>query len=470
MLKLVSGTAFAQFITVISAPLLARFYSPALFGTYGLFTSITSIIAVIACLRYELSIMLPEKDSEACNLLSLSIILSLIISFISFIVIYLGQNSLLHLLNAEELGSFLYLVAPSIFFTSAFMALNYWNSRTKQFGRLSIARICSSLITVAIQLSAGFMGYATSGILIGASIIGSAISTLVLGAQIVYDDYHIFHKNITWRAMREGLIRYKKFPIYETFGALLNNISWQLPIFMLSSFFSSTVVGYYVLGKRILSMPMSLIGMSIAQVFYQRASEEKRNGMLAKVVENVFHRLVKLGLLPFIILTVIGDDLFEIVFGSNWIEAGVYTQILSIWTFFWFISSPMSVLFRVLERQEFSLKINIAIFITRFLSLLIGGYVGSPRWAMVLFALSGIVIYGYLSMSIMFVSGIPWGRMFEILLRNIKLSLPVITILIIMKLINVSSIILLLATSICMIIFAFYVYKTDPEIKKMLKI
>ena len=69
VLKLVSGTTLAQAIGILITPILTRLYAPEAFGTLALFTSITSILSVIACMRYELAIMLPESDEEAANLL-----------------------------------------------------------------------------------------------------------------------------------------------------------------------------------------------------------------------------------------------------------------------------------------------------------------------------------------------------------------------------------------------------------------
>ena len=68
VLKLVTGTTFAQIIAILASPLLTRLYGPEAFGFLALFTSITSIIGVIACMRYEMAIMLPKTDEEAANL------------------------------------------------------------------------------------------------------------------------------------------------------------------------------------------------------------------------------------------------------------------------------------------------------------------------------------------------------------------------------------------------------------------
>ena len=61
-LKLVTGTTLAQIISVLASPLVTRLYGPEAYGLLALFNLITSIIGVIACMRYELAIMLPKIE------------------------------------------------------------------------------------------------------------------------------------------------------------------------------------------------------------------------------------------------------------------------------------------------------------------------------------------------------------------------------------------------------------------------
>ena len=86
VLKLVTGKVLSQTILLLTMPILSRLYSPADFGIYQLFISVTAIVIVIASLRYEMAILLPKKEKEAATLVALSIIIVFIISFISFIV------------------------------------------------------------------------------------------------------------------------------------------------------------------------------------------------------------------------------------------------------------------------------------------------------------------------------------------------------------------------------------------------
>jgi len=467
VLKLVTGTTFAQVIAVLASPLLTRLYGPEAFGFLALFTSITSIIGVIACMRYEMAIMLPKTDEEAANLLGLCLLCVAVVSGLTVPALYFGGDVLLSLLRAPGLEPYLILVPVFVFISGVFLALNYWNSRTKHFGRLSVARITSSLATTGTQLGAGFAGYATGGTLIGANLVGVSVSTGVLGGQIWRDDRALLRGSISWRGMLGGLKRYKKFPLIDSSSALMNTVSWQLPAFLLAAFFSPVVVGFYALGFRMLQFPMSLMGGSIAQVFFQRASEARSDGTLPLLVENVFRLLVMIGIFPILAVTIIGPELFAVIFGDIWAEAGLYAQILSIWAFMWFISSPLSTIWIVLEKQAFGIRVTTLNLVTRIISLVLGGIIGSPVVALLLFAFSGILLYGYLNVKMLLFSGVQLITASRHLFSSLKLFCPFGVILVGLKIVNAGSLFLIAVTCIFGMVYYLYIIKTDYQIKTL---
>lgn len=390
VLKLVSGSTISQVLTILAAPLLTRLYGPAPWGILALFTAITGILGVIVCLRYELAIMLPEKDEEAANLLGVSLIFPVIVSLLLVPVIWWGKEPVMRWLNAQELAPYLWLIPIMVFISGVFLALNYWNSRTRHFGRLAIARVTSSFATISGKLGFGYAGYANAGTMMYATVAGQAIATTILGGQIWRDDRKVFLKSISWKGMRDAIIRYRKFPIYSTWASLLNVISVQLPTMMLAFFFSPIVVGLYALGHRILTRPLQFIGQAVGQVFFQRAATSATDGTLRQVVEKTACLLAKIGFFPMILIAVIGPDLFSFVFGEQWREAGVYTQILVPWSMCVFISSPLSSLNSVLEKQRVGLLFNVLQISTRLGSLVIGGITGNIIFGLILFSLSGV--------------------------------------------------------------------------------
>ena len=158
VLTLVTGTTVSLVITLLASPIITRLYGPAAFGLLALFTSITGILGVIVCLRYELAIVLPKTDEEAANIFGLCMLLVVLVTITTIPLLIILQQPIVEFLKAPQLGQYFWLIPPTLLISGTFLALNYWNTRTKQFKRLSIARIFSSFSTTGTQLGAGFAG------------------------------------------------------------------------------------------------------------------------------------------------------------------------------------------------------------------------------------------------------------------------------------------------------------------------
>lgn len=450
-------------------PILTRLFAPEAFGIAALFTSITLVIGVVACLRYELSVMLPKTDEEAVNLLGVSVLFALVTTAVTGLIIFLFGNSITALLNAPRLKQYLWLIPVAVLANGLFLAFNCWNSRTKHFGRLSIARVVRSVTMQATKMGAGFAGFVSGGTLIAGDMLGWLVSTSVLGAQIWRNDRRLFRTKIRWTKMIAGLRRYKKFPIYSTWSALLNTASHQLPALILAVYFSPKIVGYFFLGRAALSLPINMVGMSVAQVFFEKAANvHSHNGDLSKVVDEVFQRLVLLGIFPLLLLTLIGQEVFSVVFGSRWAEAGFYVQILALSIFFQFISSPISTLYIVFEKQGFGLAFDILLFFTRAVSLIIGGVSGKITFALLLFSASGIVCYGFLCCWLSSSSGLHVFRVFSIIVRYGRYCMPLLIAVAIIKwFFRANEIAILLIGLSCTVLYYFLVLKHDNKLMEV---
>ncbi len=411
VLKLAGGTTLGQILTVLIAPVLSRIYAPSVFGTTDVFVSMTAIIGVVACLRYELAMMLPEHDEDAAHLLAVSLCSVLMITGISALCVIFSREFLVRLLKAPALSPYLWLLPLAVLLRGVFIALNYWNSRTKRFGRLSVTAMAQSAATNSAQLGMGIAGQTHAGGLIGSRMLGQAVSSVGLGWITWRADRRVFSR-IRWKRALETLKRYRKFPLVSTWSGLLNTLSVQLPTLLLSAFFTQTIVGYYSFGSRMIQLPMILIGNAIGQVFFQRASKARNEGTLDLVVQKTYNRLLDIGLFPMLILGIIGREVFIVAFGPQWAEAGVYVQIISLWRFFVFIGSPLSTLFSVLERQETGLTFNIVLLLSRIISLVVGGLLGNARLALLLYAASGFVMCAWMLMWLLHASGVSiWNAM-----------------------------------------------------------
>ncbi len=266
--------------------------------------------------------------------------------------------------------------------------------------------------------------------------------------------------------MWAGAKRYKKFPLFNTWASLLDQSSQQLPILLLTAFFTTAVAGQYSMGYKILRLPIALIGASISQVFYQRASKAHHEQNLPQIVKNTSHQLIVFGLFPMLLLTISGRELFVLFLGAQWADAGIYSQILSIWTFFVLISAPMATLFSVLEKNEFHLIFAIVIFITRAISLVIGGLLNNIILAMVLYSITGSLGYIYMQLKLNSMVGIPVRYVAWQIFRNILFSVPFLGVIVAVKLLTDLNILYVSITSfVIALVYYLALYFYDQSVK-----
>lgn len=397
VLKLVSSATIAQALSILLSPILSRLFSPEAFGTAEVFASILSVISVMVCLSYELAIMLPEKDEDASNLLVGSLIFVGVFTVLTALSVLLLKSLIPRWLGAPDLEPLLWLLPIGVLTNGVHIALRYWNTRRKRFGFLSGVQIASSVSKRALQVGAGGLGYVGPGSLVGSNVFGFLLPAFGLGYKTWQCDKHALLR-VNRRSIARLLRRYRKFPLVNSWSRLFSSLSLNIPALLLSTFFTQEVVGLYSLGRRVILLPMTLIANAIQQVFFQRVSVEKsRQGTTHTTVKSVFQSLLLIGLGPLAGISVIAPELFGFVFGKEWVEAGLYMRWMTPWMLLRLISSPISNLISVLERQEVGLYFQVSKLLLTGTALTVGGAViGEAKVAIALFGMAAALRQGAL--------------------------------------------------------------------------
>lgn len=361
VLTLMTGTTLAQALPIAISPILTRIYTPEDFGLLALFIAITSIFGSIANGRYELAIMLPKKDEEAINVFALGVLIVVAVSLFLLIIVVLFNTQIVNLLGNNDIGPWLYFVPLTVLFIGFFNLLSYFNNRKKYYKDLAKTSVIKSVFLSIFQLGIGFIKSGATGLITG-QIMSHFTSNVKLFKNVIKD------KELTAKITKPKIFamakRYKRFPQFSVWGIFLNTSSVHLSNMLISLLYGITTLGMYSLVQKVLGAPISLLGNSIGQVFFQQATIEKNEtGKAISSFRGTVKKLFFIGVPIFTVLFFLVEHLFAFVFGNDWKIAGVYAKILIPLYFVRFVVVAVSNTTNVFELQKLALIWQFSLFL-----------------------------------------------------------------------------------------------------------
>ncbi|MGB9940006.1 lipopolysaccharide biosynthesis protein [Methanosarcina sp.] len=467
VLKLVSGSVTSQILGILLVPLITRIYSPDDLGVFQLFVSVSGILVIFSTFSYQFAIMLPKTEEDSANVVFLCSILVTLISLLTAVAVMIFPQGIEDILNAPGISKYLIYLPVIVFFNGLFFVQNYWLSRKVRFGIIAGSRILNTLSTKIFQLAAPIWSVSPLGLIAGYTVgYGFADLFMLKGAK---EDLRVFRK-VSVKKIKEVAIQYKSFPLFSSWSTLANTISPQVPTFLLAYFYSTSVVGYFSLANQVVNMPMGLIGTAIQQVFFQRISEVKNgneNGDMKIIVGEVYKKLILIGIFPMILLLILGEEIFTFAFGEGWHVSGIYVKILVPWIFLVFLSSPISTLYSVFEKQKVWLTFSMILLVSRVVALAIGGMYGSPEFALGLFSFTGVIFWLWNNAYLLNLAGINKMESVEILIKYAAIGIAVSIPLILLEILSANFYIILLAAVIITPIYYGLTLRDDPTFRKI---
>lgn len=393
--SLLSGTVIAQIITVGLSPFIARLFNAEEFGTFSLFTSIASTITVAATLRYELAIMIPQKEEEAVNVFAISFFINLMISSITLVASIIAVIFFKDYLNSTGLRFYIFCIPFFVLLAGLSQALTTWASRRKKFRVIAISRVGQSTTTQGLSLVSGLLNGSSPALILSANagVLVSFIALAIGNTKSILNKWHHVSRN----RMRMYANKYRDFALINTPHAFIGVFMDMSVLFLLNYFFSKSLVGHYAFGWRLLKLPVGVIGAAVYQVFFQKASAEKENPeKLTLIVRQLTFRLLAMGIPIFLVIGLFAPQIFTLVFSSEWTRAGQIAQILSPWLLMNFILSPLSALTVVLNKQRWAIWFAVVDLFLRCSSITIAGLLHNENLAFVLMTISStsLLIYG----------------------------------------------------------------------------
>ena len=344
---------------MLAAPILTRLYSPDEFGAFAIYLNGVMLLSVIACLRYEMTIVLVKQRRTAMLLVLLCALIAGFLTLGLWVPI-IGFEQTIHSMAGLEAESHLLLVLPVSFMLAALYKIaSNWTVRNKDYAGLALSKLWQSLPQTAGQISLGLLHFGVSGFVIS-EMVGRLLGVLALAVRSRKAFFTPRFTHLRRRAVTL-LSYYRHYPLYSAWSALINQAGSVAPVFFLAALYGPRTAGLFALVQRVFALPMDLVGQTASTMYMAEASHAIRTDIahLYRIFLRTFLSLLMLAAIPASLLIWSGPRLFNMVFGHEWYDAGIYAQIVALAYGVRLAVSPISQTMQMLGRQKLALLIEI---------------------------------------------------------------------------------------------------------------
>lgn len=366
VIKLSAGQLIAQAITLIATLVLSRIYTDADYGTYGIITSVATIIMSVISLALGSAVMVAETDEDSRRVFSVAYWLQLLL----LIVVLIGMIALAPVKRffdtsipyVAALGLMGVHIALSILYTMTQVYINRLKLNNVLFWNSLINAGC----TVFISIPMGILGLGFIGLLL-ASILAEALCVIQMMRSACP-----FQKVHGLREVKQTFVECKRFVLYQYPSNMMGTVSNNMPNQTLYNMFGNEALGSYAMCNKIFNMPLNLLISPIQTVYFRTAAQMKdRLEELATFTFDFLKKLMLVAALPMILCMAFGEYIFGFVLGWQWMNAGLIAAIMCPYFLFWFCYNAITYLRVTIGHQKTNLYMTIIQLLLAILSVLI---------------------------------------------------------------------------------------------------
>ncbi len=366
--KLLSTGVLTAAITALSLPIIARLYSPEELGTYQLFISIVLVFSSVSSFKYELAIVLPRRRYQSLIVIRIALLSTFISTILYGVIFYFFAEIVLSYFNATELLVVAWVIPIGIGLSGLVQMLQMCLVYKGDFSQLSYNKGSQAVINNGMNIGLGQYNASFTTLIV--SYISSNLFIILMASARC--------KNLlnSRRSLSFGLLfryakKYGKFPTLNTTNTILNNVSINLPVFVLSRHFNMEVVGIYMMANRLLDMPISLVSGALSQVFTKFAADDYKISP-DQLKNRYLNTLKKLAIVSIVfilgvgLLSLVGVD---ILLGDEWDKVNTIMLILGLSKCAQLMNSPLASTLSIVNRQEIGLMLLFIFLPIRYISL-----------------------------------------------------------------------------------------------------
>lgn len=365
--KISSGTIIGQIVSVVSLPIITRIYGAEVIGTWTAVNALAFILVYIVDLGLSQAIMIADDDEVEdlyCVVTTISAVLCIVSFFVSIGYFFIATDY-----------AFIDVVINSLFvvgYTFTFRQVQtcyVWLNREKEYNTLMKNPVINYVVIGVISVGLGLIGFKQYGYHIGMTL-GQLLTFIHMKRKLPKRMF-----NFSFKAAVDAVKKYSDFVKFQMPAQMAAQLRQQLPNLLIGSLFGDTILGYFSISQKLISIPINLIGQSFGKVFYQSVAEMKRKGKeIVGFVERNMNRSIVVAFIPMVLLAAFGDAAIVIFFGEENAVGGVISRIIVFRAFFTFISTALAGIDIVLEKQKYSMLTCVYQTILAVLSVVVSYY------------------------------------------------------------------------------------------------
>jgi lipopolysaccharide exporter len=367
IITLMSGSALAQVLTILSMPILMKyFYDPEDYTNFTWFFNFVMLFVGIGGLRLETGIVLEKENRSARILTSMSLRFMLISGLLGMLVA-IGMSFFSDNFKDFFGNPTLYILVPtSIIILGFIQILTSWFTREGSFSFLAGNKIYQSTAAVSGQLSFGAAKLTSIGLIIG-RLIGSAVTAGLLVRRFFQSKEK---PNNASRSEKVGLLKkHKKFIIFTTPATFIGIFINFLYIDLFRSYYGETLTGDISASYTLIGAGFALVSQSFAQVFYNKLAEMEDRDQIRNFYTYWLIRLTGVAAIIITAVYLVPNSLVTFILGSKWAALLPTMKVMSLWMGVMFISSSLSYIYIKMNRQDTTIYFDLVHTVVVYLSI-----------------------------------------------------------------------------------------------------
>lgn len=308
-----ASSVVRNLVHLLQLAILTRFLDKADFGIVAIAHLFIGFTAMFLDMGISVGIIHRQNitNKEYSSLFWLNIIFGIVLtSSLFFLAPYLTVGY-----HSKELTIVVQLLCFTIFFNALGTQQRTYCQKMTYFGRLAIIEIIGAIITLVVAIATAVLGYGVYSLaystLSGALFMN--VTHLIIG--LLKDSRLHFHFAFS------ETIPYLKIGIYQVGSSILDFVTRELDILIISATLGLEFLGVYNIAKRVPTAIYSFIQPIVGRVFAPLLAEKQGN---INVLKSNYMRLSKalswISFPMYLLLAAISPTVIAVVFGTSYLE------------------------------------------------------------------------------------------------------------------------------------------------------